>query len=1063
MKKILFSLLFLLVAINSIAQTSYNMPVNGYLEIHSDSGIIYDDGGVAGNYSTRVSSVVTIYPATEGGYVRLTGQYSLEDIYKSKVLFFNGDTNSYHQICSISNDGCIDIRSDAGPLTIRFFVDTETPNSGFEFNIHVCSDLPTNINTLNITDSNAEISWGENDTSAFWIFEYSSSFFSIGNGTKIFLDTNFVNLNNLSGCTHYYYYVYSACDTIGENCNNRYGYTINGFYTESPNSNVPTEIDIQSSCNEITISWVENDTNTVWFVSLSNGETIYTDVPNCIFDSLSSGEYYHLTIRDSNVASSQCDYSIGVSTKCCCPKASNLSISSILANEAMIVWDADTSATGWIVMYSSSNGSVTDRIIVDTNFVLLTNLLPVRPYEVIVHSLCDGMSYKCSNRISFMTAPSAIDNCLSFTDFNSPNFSSSLGSFSNPFQSHGLVDYGYQSSSSRHTIHYDTSEVDLRTGGVLQTIPLGEEASIRLGNWLSGAEAESCTYMYYVDTNDYDMFLLKYAVVLEDPNHLQEQQPRFTLEILDSNFALVSNQCGYTNFYASGDLDWNSVSGTNIIWKDWTSLGIDISKYHNQNIYIRFTTYDCDEGGHFGYAYYNIKCGNKYLNKSSCGHVDSLLFEAPLGFDYLWYNANQPDDTISKENQLTVPVDNNTYYCRCSYKENSDCNFIISFEAERQFPFPSFDYSLDTCGYKINFSNQSVISKSDTIAIEIEKCNDVKWIFHDGTTSNLQNPSFNYDTSGIYPIILIASMNEGDCTDTLFADIVVDNSGFHKIEFMGDTVICRGSQTQISINEFDSYKWSNNEITNSVLLSPTETSVYFVEAYEKGCLRKDSIRIHVLPYHSNDTIEAVICNGSLYSSNGFNESEEGFYTKTYTAFNGCDSILNLDLKVVDKIEDYSLIENKYIVAYNMPILINASCDYCYNYFWNTGSQDSVILVNYYGRYYVKMQNACGVIYDSVLIVKPDVNLFVPNAFTPDSYNNNTFFPVFSDDMFIFIQSFEIYNRNGERIYFSKDKPWDGKYKNKKCSSGAYVWRLRYRTLYSDSNIFEKSGIVNLIR
>lgn len=1055
----------LVIFFTDLYSQTYNIPANDYLEIHSDSGTIYDDGGAINNYSFRVNSVVTIYPSSQGGYVRLSGQYFLEEWNKSRVLFYSGDSNSYNQICSISDDGCIDVRSNSGPLTIKFFADTETPDFGFEFDIYVCNDLPTNITSEIITDTNAVINWSENDTTTIWILEYSEGWFNIGSGTKIFTDTNVVNLDNLNKCSRYYYYIYSICDTVDFLCNNKCGYDINTFFTKK-NYDESIILDIQSTCSEIFLWWEETDTNITWLVSLSNGDYLFSHEPYCTFDSLNSGQFYDIRIIDSTLSNyilTRCACNPSVYTKCCCPIANNIILSEVQANEALITWDADTSAVGWIVVYRGSNDFIYDTIIVDTNFVLLFNLLPISPYEVLVYSLCDSMNTNCSRSINFLTSPSSIDNCLSFTDFNSSNFLSTYGPYSNPYQSYGLINFGYLDASSRHTIHYNASEVDIRTGGLLHTIPQGEEVSVRLGNWMSGAEAESCTYLYYVDTNNYDMFILQYAIVLEDPNHTQQQQPRFTLEILDSNHTLVNDQCGYTNFYASGDLDWNSVSGTNIIWKDWTSLGIDISKYHNQNIYIRFTTFDCDEGGHFGYAYYNIKCGNKYLNKSSCGQVDSLLFEAPFGFDYFWYNANEPNDTISIENQISVPVNNNTYYCRCSYKENEDCNFILSFEAERQFPFPLFDYSLDTCGFKINFTNMSLISKSDTVAIGTERCIDVKWIFHDGTESLLQNPSFNYDTSGIYPVILIASMNDGLCSDTLYQNIIVDNSGFHKIEFNGDTIICRGSRIEISTNYFDKYFWSTGDTTNNVYLSPIETSTYYLQAYENGCLRYDSLIIYVNPYHSNDSINAVICSGRYYKYNGFYENEEGFYSKTFKAVNGCDSIINLELIVADKIENYSLIDDKYLIIEDLPYIIDVSCNYCYHYLWNIGSNDSVLIINSYGSYYVNIEHVCGIIYDSIIIVKSDVNVFLPNAFTPDLLYNNTFFPIYENKNSVIIESFEIYNRNGELIYSSTTTPWNGNYNNTKCYSGAYAWKLIYKTKYSEGLKFEKSGIVNLIR
>lgn len=47
----------------------------------------------------------------------------------------------------------------------------------------------------------------------------------------------------------------------------------------------------------------------------------------------------------------------------------------------------------------------------------------------------------------------------------------------------------------------------------------------------------------------------------------------------------------------------------------------------------------------------------------------------------------------------------------------------------------------------------------------------------------------------------------------------------------------------------------------------------------------------------NTPISATICEGSIYTENGFNVSEAGVYTQTLTSVNGCDSIVTLTLNV----------------------------------------------------------------------------------------------------------------------------------------------------------------------
>lgn len=64
----------------------------------------------------------------------------------------------------------------------------------------------------------------------------------------------------------------------------------------------------------------------------------------------------------------------------------------------------------------------------------------------------------------------------------------------------------------------------------------------------------------------------------------------------------------------------------------------------------------------------------------------------------------------------------------------------------------------------------------------------------------------------------------------------------------------------------------------------------------KGC---DSIvNLNLIINHPVETnINAEICKGEIYSKNGFNESKEGLYTIKLQNSKGCDSIVNLNLKV----------------------------------------------------------------------------------------------------------------------------------------------------------------------
>lgn len=65
-----------------------------------------------------------------------------------------------------------------------------------------------------------------------------------------------------------------------------------------------------------------------------------------------------------------------------------------------------------------------------------------------------------------------------------------------------------------------------------------------------------------------------------------------------------------------------------------------------------------------------------------------------------------------------------------------------------------------------------------------------------------------------------------------------------------------------------------------------------------GCDSIVTLDLDVKP-RKETYINAAICGGETYSINGFNESKNGIYTLNLKTAQGCDSIVTLDLKVVD--------------------------------------------------------------------------------------------------------------------------------------------------------------------
>ncbi len=63
-----------------------------------------------------------------------------------------------------------------------------------------------------------------------------------------------------------------------------------------------------------------------------------------------------------------------------------------------------------------------------------------------------------------------------------------------------------------------------------------------------------------------------------------------------------------------------------------------------------------------------------------------------------------------------------------------------------------------------------------------------------------------------------------------------------------------------------------------------------------GCDSIVTLNLSVNPIYNTDLV-ASICDGEVYNENGFNVNEAGVYTQTLQALNGCDSIVTLTLSV----------------------------------------------------------------------------------------------------------------------------------------------------------------------
>ena len=184
-------------------------------------------------------------------------------------------------------------------------------------------------------------------------------------------------------------------------------------------------------------------------------------------------------------------------------------------------------------------------------------------------------------------------------------------------------------------------------GGFPVNCPNGSKHSIRLGNNSAGTQAEGISYEFTIPA-DRDIYSLiyHYAVVFQDPNHAQYQQPRLVIEITN----VTDNKtiyCSSFTFIPYGSLlpgffESRNPGGDTPVWcKDWSAVSVNLDGNAGKTIRLFFKTADCTFKRHFGYAYLDVnsECSSEFVGSTYCKDDTAINLTAPFGYqNYTWYD-----------------------------------------------------------------------------------------------------------------------------------------------------------------------------------------------------------------------------------------------------------------------------------------------------------------------------------------------------------------------------------------------------------------------------------------
>lgn len=313
------------------------------------------------------------------------------------------------------------------------------------------------------------------------------------------------------------------------------------------------------------------------------------------------------------------------------------------------------------------------------------------------------------------------------------------------------------------------------------------------------------------------------------------------------------------------------------------------------------------------------------------------------------------------------------------------------------------------------------------------------WSFGDGGTSSLKDPVYTYTASGTYTAQLIAK-NSFNCYDTVSKTVKVNHLPTPNFNFSRS---CFGSFLQINFKD------------SSYITSPDTVKKFSWNFNDPGALPG--------PTSSLATPSVVFSNAGLYS----------VYLTVESNF-GCKNTIIKPLNITQPpiagfILNYSSGINLSTIVTFTDVSQNAVA-----WSWNFGDGNTGNVQNPYNTY---LQNGTYTITQvvtdqfgckatatktvSINNIKDEITELIPNAISPNGDLKNDIWRLDFINAFYPNAEIEIYNRWGERLFYSRGYsiPWDGTYKGDPLPVATYYYVINLNDPNRTENLFKGTILI----